>query len=84
MKPTVPGFKVKGQMVTSGVRSMSQKSGKSGPDRTTLSVAAMRFFGVLITNNMLVLITDDIFMHLDQVGSGQVSSTGRGPAGYSS
>ena len=62
---------------------MTQKSGKSGPDRTTLSVAAVFFFGVLITNIMLVLITDDIFMHLGKVGSGQVRSTGRGPARYS-
>ena len=41
------------------------------------------FFGVLITNIMLVLITDYVFMHLGQVGSGQVMSTGRGPAAYS-
>ena len=61
---------------------MTQKSGKSGPDRTTFSVAAV-FFGVLITNIMLVLITDDVFMHLGQVGSGQVRSTSRGPARYS-
>ena len=61
---------------------MTQKSGKSGPDRTTLSVAAV-FFVVLITDIMLVLITDDIFIHLGQVGSGQVRSTGRGPARYS-
>ena len=51
---------------------MTRKSGKSGPDRTTLRVAAMWFFGVLITNIMLVLITDDVFMHLGQVASGQV------------
>ena len=31
------------------------------------------FFGVLITNFMLALITDDVFMHLGQVGSGQVN-----------
>ena len=46
-------------------------------------MAAMRFFGVLIKNTMLVLIIDDVFMHLGQAGSGQVRSTGRGPAGYS-
>ena len=40
----------------------------------------MRDFGVLVRNIMLVLITDDVFMHLGQVGSGQVRSTGRGPA----
>ena len=33
----------------------------------------MFFFGVLITNFMLALITDDVFMHLGQVGSGQVN-----------
>ena len=70
-------------MVTSDVRSMTQKSVKSGPDRTAKIVAGVRFFGVLITNIMLVLITDDVFIHLGQVGSGQVGSTGRGPAGYS-
>ena len=82
-RPMVLAFKVIGQMVTSEVSSMTQKSGKSGPDRTTLSVAAMGVFGVLITNIRLVLITDDVIMHLSQVGSGQVMLTGRGPAGYS-
>ena len=42
---------------------MIQKSGKSGPDRMTLSMAAMGVFGVLITTIMLVLITYDVFMH---------------------
>ena len=68
--------------MTSDVRSMTQKSVKSGPDRTAKIVAGVRFFGVLITNIMLVLITDDIFMHLGQVGSGQVRSTARGPTRY--
>ena len=62
---------------------MTHKSGKSGHDRTTLSVAIMRAFGMMITNIMLVLIIGDVFMYLGQVGSGQVRSTGRGPAGYS-
>ena len=40
-------------------------------------------FGALITNIMLVLTTDDVFMlNEGQVGSGQVRSTGKGPAGY--
>ena len=39
----------------------------------------MRFSGVLITNFMLVLIADDFFVHLGQVGSGQVRSTIRRP-----
>ena len=43
----------------------------------------MGFFGALITNIMLVLITDNVFMHLVQVGSGQVRSTSKGFAGYS-
>ena len=60
----VSGFKVIGQMVTSELRSMTQKSEKSGPYRTTLSVAAMEFFRVLITNIMLFFITDDVSMHL--------------------
>ena len=38
-KPAVPSFNVICQIVTSEVRTMIQKSGKSGPDRTTLSVA---------------------------------------------
>ena len=42
----------------------------------------MGFSGVLITNIVLVLIRDDVFKHLDQVGSGQVRSTGRGRDGY--
>ena len=46
--------------MTSKVRSMTQKSGKSGPD-----------------NIMLVFITNNVFMHLGQIGSGQVRSTGR-------
>ena len=64
---------------------MTQKSGKSGPDKTTLRLVTGYnvFFGMLITNIMLVLITDDVFMHLGQVGSGQVRSTGSGPDGYS-
>ena len=83
-KPMVPGFKVIDQMVTSEGRSITQKSRKAGPDRTTSSVSALFFFyGALITNIMLVLIAYDVFMHLGQVGSGQVRSTGRGPAGYS-
>ena len=60
-------------MVTSEVRSVTQKSGKSGLDKTMLSVAAMGIFG----NTILVLITDDVFMHLGQVGSGQDRSTDR-------
>ena len=59
------------------------KSGKSGPVRKSLSVAAKGFFGVLITNIVLVLITDDVLKHLDQVGSGQVRSTSRRRDGYS-
>ena len=51
---------------------------KSGPVKTSYSVAAKGFFGMLITNIMLVLITDDVFMHLGQVGSGQVRSTSKG------
>ena len=45
-------------------------------------MAAKGFFGVLITNIVLVLITDDVFKHLDQVGSGQVRSTSRRRDGY--
>ena len=59
------------------------KGGGGGRDRTTQSVAAVRIFGVLITNIMLVLITDDVFMHLGQVESGHRRSTVRSPAGYS-
>ena len=47
---------------------MTQKSGKSGPDKTTKSMAAMGVFEVLITNIVLVLITYDIFVHLGQDG----------------
>ena len=44
----------------------------------------MSFFsGVLITNFMLVFMTNDVFMYLGQVGSDQVRSTSRRPAGYS-
>ena len=66
-------------MVTSDVRSMTQKSGESG--RLDVKCGCdVFFFVVLIANVTLVLITDDVFMHLGQVGSGQVRSTGRGPA----
>ena len=40
-------------------------------------------FGVLITNFMLVLIKNDVFMHLGLVGSGQVRSTSYIPKNYS-
>ena len=49
------------------------KSGKSGPARTSYSEGVTGFSGVLITNFMSVLITDDVFTHLVQVGSGQVN-----------
>ena len=80
-KPMIPNFKVLGHWLAFQVRSMTQKSGKSGPVGTSLSELVTGFFGALITNFMLVLITDDVFMHLGQVGSGQVRSTSRRPAG---
>ena len=50
-KPTIPNFKVLGHWLTFQVRSMTEKSGKSGPVRTSLIVAAIGFFGVLIMNS---------------------------------
>ena len=79
----IPNFKVLGHRVTFQVRSMTRKPGTSGPVRKLQIVAAMWFSRVLITNIVLVLIRDDVFKHLDQVGSGQVRSTGRGCDGYS-
>ena len=49
------------------------KWGKLGPVRTSPSELVMFSFGVMITNFILALITDDVFMHLGQVGSGQVN-----------
>ena len=59
------------------------KVGKSGTCENVVKCGCCGVFEVLITNIMLVLITDDVLMHLGRVGSGQVRSTSRGPAGYS-
>ena len=76
-------MKVIGRMVTSEVRSMTQKSGNRDLIERRKVWLLCFFFVVLIKNIMLLSITDDVFMHLVQVGSGQVRSTGRGPAWYS-
>ena len=62
---------------------MTQKSGNRDLIERRKVWLLCFFFVVLIKNIMLLSITDDVFMHLVQVGPGQVRSTGRGPAWYS-
>ena len=75
-KPMLPNFKMLESLVDLPGLVNDPKRGKLGPVRTSLSELVMFFFVcvcVLITNFMLGLITDDVFMHLGQVGSGQVN-----------
>ena len=61
-KPMLPNFKVLGHWLTCQVSPMTQ----NGENWDLLELR-------LITNFLLGFITDDVFMHLGQVGSGQVN-----------